>query len=72
MGVNHLNVKFMTQHYMPSLLTSPTKNACEHNCAVRQPRTQDLSLGKTLASAGHVTPIRNCSRGRVGEFRIYN
>jgi hypothetical protein len=40
--------------------------------AQSQPRTQDLSLGKTLASAGHVTPIKNCSRGRVGEFRIYN
>ena len=38
----------------------------------RQPRTQGLSLGKTLASAGHVTLIKICSRGRVGECRIYN
>ena len=37
-----------------------------------QPRTQGLSLGKTLASAGHVTLIKICSRGRVGECRIYN
>ena len=37
-----------------------------------QPRTQGLSLEKTLASAGHVTLIKVCSRGRVGESRIYN
>ena len=29
-------------------------------------------LWKTLASAGHVTLIKVCSRGRVGESCIYN
>jgi hypothetical protein len=28
----------------------------DHNQPIKQPRTQDLSLGKTLAAAGHVAP----------------
>ena len=36
-----------------------------------QPRTQDLSLGKTLAGAGHV-PHQKCSaRGGVGKVSNY-
>ena len=35
-----------------------------------QPRTQDLSLGKTLASAGHVTPIKKaCTKRRNVETK---
>ena len=33
----------------------------------QQPRTQDLSLGKTLAAAGHVPHQKFSARGRVGE-----
>jgi hypothetical protein len=36
-----------------------------------QPRTQDLSLGKTLAAAGHVLRQKFCARGGVGKVSNY-
>jgi hypothetical protein len=35
-----------------------------------QPRTQDLSLGKTLAAAGHVPRPIFSARGGVGKYQI--
>ena len=35
-----------------------------------QPRTQDLSLGKTLAAAGHVPHQKFRARGGVGKYQI--
>ena len=37
----------------------------------RQPRTQDLSLGKTLAAAGHVPRPIFSTRGCVGKVSNY-
>ena len=37
----------------------------------RQPRTQDLSLGKTLAAAGHVPRPIFSARGGVGKVSNY-
>jgi hypothetical protein len=37
----------------------------------RQPRTQDLSLGKTLAAAGHVPHQKSIARGGVGKVLNY-
>ena len=36
-----------------------------------QPRTQDLSLGKTLAVAGHVSHQKFSARGGVGKVSNY-
>jgi hypothetical protein len=36
-----------------------------------QPRTQDLSLGKTLAAAGHVPRQKFSARGCVGKVSNY-
>jgi hypothetical protein len=36
-----------------------------------QPRTQDLSLGKTLAAAGHVPHQKFNARGGVGKVSNY-
>jgi hypothetical protein len=36
-----------------------------------QPRTHDLSLGKTLAAAGHVTHQKFGARGGVGKVLNY-
>jgi hypothetical protein len=36
-----------------------------------QPRTQDLSLGKTLAAAGHVLRQKFSDRGGVGKVSNY-
>ena len=36
-----------------------------------QPRTQDLSLGKTLAAAGHVPHQKFSARGGVGKVSNY-
>ena len=43
------------------------------NCIqiVDQPRSQDLSLGKTLAAAGHVPHQKFSARGGVGEVSNY-
>jgi hypothetical protein len=38
---------------------------------VTQPRTQDLSLGKTLAAAGHVPHQKFSARGGVGKVSNY-
>jgi hypothetical protein len=35
-----------------------------------QPRTQDLSLGKTLAAAGHVPHQKFNARGVWGKYQI--
>jgi hypothetical protein len=37
-----------------------------------QPRTQDLSLGKTLAAAGHVPRPKFSARGGVGKVSNYS
>ena len=38
--------------------------------AITQPRTQDLSLGKTLAAAGHVPHQKFSARGVWGKYQI--
>jgi hypothetical protein len=38
---------------------------------IAQPRTQDLSLGKTLAAAGHVLHQKFSARGGVGKESNY-
>ena len=38
---------------------------------ITQPRTQDLSLGKTLAAAGHVPHQKFSARGGVGKVSNY-
>ena len=45
----------------------PLLNALTRN----QPRTQDLSLGKTLAAAGHVPHQKFSARGGVGKVSNY-
>jgi hypothetical protein len=37
----------------------------------KQPRTQDISLGKTLAAAGHVPHQKFSARGGVGKVSNY-
>ena len=46
--------------------------AIQLNTVVSHCEGPGIEVGKTLASAGHVTLMKICSRGRVGECRIYN
>jgi hypothetical protein len=47
-------------------ISSPSRDL-----SINQPRTQDLSLGKTLAAAGHVPHQKFSARGGVGKVSNY-
>ena len=57
----------ITKHIKPDQKLDTTLNRGRE----RQPRTQDLSLGKTLAAAGHVPHQKFSARGGVGKVSNY-
>jgi hypothetical protein len=53
-------------------ISSTQMQVSQEACHVQyQPRTQDLSLGKTLAAAGHVPHQKFSARGGVGKVSNY-
>ena len=62
-------MQLLSQTVFKSDLGVPFPNTPSlYNC---QPRTQDLSLGKTLAAAGHVPHQKFSARGGVAKVSNY-